>query len=344
MIHVYKVGKGVFWWEGFPHIDWQKGTVIGRDSFCLAQCHLTAQTPVPSTQAEDPNLSSVPAEYLDLKAVFSKSCVTTLLPHHSYDCAIDLLPGACPPQGHLYFLSAPERKAMEEYIGQALSAGIVQPSSMPAGTGFFFMTKRDGCLWPCIDYRQLNKITVRNCYPLPMLNSVFDLFQGATIFMKLDLCNTYHWIWIKEGNEWKTTFNTPTEHYEYLLMPFGLINAPAVFLSLISDVLRDMLNKNKHVQHVWRVLQLLIQGYSTVTTPSPLSHHPRCYCSGPRQLRGLLLNFEDDTQRLQFCSHQVPQDCSSWSLIPLRLEVVWYCHSAQHIMARCIPMSINLKS
>lgn len=75
------------------------------------------------------------------------------------------------------------------------------------------------------------------------MSSVFDLIQGATVFTKLDLQNAYHIVCIREGDEWKTAFNTPTGHYEYLVMPFGLTNAPAVFQALVNDVLRDMINQ-----------------------------------------------------------------------------------------------------
>lgn len=104
------------------------------------------------------------------------------------------------------------------------------------------MGKKDGSLRPCIDYRDLNKITVKNKYWLPLLSSAFDLIQGATVFIKLDLRNAYHLVRIREEDEWKTAFNIPNGHYEYLVMPFGLTNAPAVFQSLVNDVLKDMIN------------------------------------------------------------------------------------------------------
>ena len=129
---------------------------------------------------------------------------------------------------------------MEKYLAESLAAGIIRPSSSPAGAGFFFMGKKDGTLRPCIDYRGINAMTVRNRYPLPLMNTAFDLLQGVTVFTKLDLRNTYHLVRIKEGDEWKTAFNTPTGHWEYLVMPFGLTNAPAVFQTLVNDVLGDM--------------------------------------------------------------------------------------------------------
>ncbi|KAG1967775.1 retrotransposable element [Pimephales promelas] len=189
-----------------------------------------------SCPEEAGDLSNVPAEYLDLKEVFSKSRAASLPPHRPYDCAIDLL---------------------------------------PAGAGFFFVGKKDGSLRPCIDYRGLNNITVKNTYPLPLMSSAFERLQGASIFTKLDLRNAYHLVRIREGDEWKTAFNTPRGHFEYLVMPFGLSNSPAVFQALVNDVLRDMIDQfiyvylddilifssslQEHVQHVRRVLQRLLE-------------------------------------------------------------------------------------
>lgn len=105
------------------------------------------------------------------------------------------------------------------------------------------MEKKDKSLRPCVDFRSLNTITVRYKYPLPLINSAFELLQGTWVFTKLDLRSTYHLVCIKDGDEWKTTFNTPQGHFEYLVMPFSLTNAPAVFQALINNVLRDFINR-----------------------------------------------------------------------------------------------------
>lgn len=133
---------------------------------------------------------------------------------------------------------------MEQYIQESLTAGIIRPSSSPVAAGFFFVGKKDGSLRPCIDYRGLNEITVKNKYPLPLINSVFETLQEAAVFTKLDLRNAYHLVRIREGDEWKTAFNRfrPLGHFEYLVMPFSLTNAPAVFQTLVNAVLRDFLN------------------------------------------------------------------------------------------------------
>ncbi len=147
-------------------------------------------------QEEPGDLFGVPEEYHDLRAVFSRSRATSLPPHRPYDCSIELLPGTMPPRGRLYSLSAPERGALENYLTESLAAGIIVPSSSPAGAGFFFVKKKDGSLRPCIDYRGLNDITVKNRYPLPLMSSAFEILQGAKVFTKLDLRNAYHLVCI----------------------------------------------------------------------------------------------------------------------------------------------------
>lgn len=123
-----------------------------------------------------------------------------------------------------------------DYITDALTAGIIWPSSSPLGAGFFFVEKKDKSLRPCIDFWGLNHITVKNS----LISSAFESLQGATVFSKLDLRNAYHLVHIWEEDEWKTTFNTPLRYWdtEYLVMPFGHTNALSLFLALVNNVLR----------------------------------------------------------------------------------------------------------
>lgn len=271
-----------------PHIDWVSGRIVEWGPTCHATCLFYRSLPLPSESLDPAELSHVPKEYLDLKEVFSKSRAATLPAHRPYDCAIDLLPGAMPPRGRIFSLSLPERQAMDAYIKDSLASGFIRPSKSPAGAGFFFVGKKDGGLRPCIDYRGLNKITIRNRYPLPLMSTAFDLLQGATVFTKLDLRNAYHLVRVRQGDEWKTAFNTPSGHYEYQVMPFGLTNAPAVFQALINDVLRDMINifvfvylddilifsktPQDHHQHVRQVLQRLLKNHLYVK-PSKCEFH-----------------------------------------------------------------------
>ena len=161
-----------------------------------------------------------------------------------------------------------------------MAAGIIRPSSSPLGAGFF-VTKKDKSLWPCIDFCGLNNITIKNKYPLPLLSSAFESLEEATVFTKLDLRNAYYLVRIREGDEWKTAFNTPMGHWEYLVIPFGLTNAPAVFQTLVNDVLSDMLNRfvfvyiddiknvpglSEHVSLIHQVLQRLQENRLFVKT------------------------------------------------------------------------------
>ena len=120
---------------------------------------LTLHQPA-SSHTDFPDLSGIPACYLDLKEVFNKARATSLPPHWLYDCGIDLLPDSSPPTGRLYSLSALEKEAMQTYIHSSLEAGIIWPSSSSAGAGFFFVDKKDKTLRSCNDHRGLNDITV----------------------------------------------------------------------------------------------------------------------------------------------------------------------------------------
>lgn len=134
------------------------------------------------------------------------------------------------------------------------------------------MSKKDGGLRPCIDYRALNKITIKFRYPLPLIPAALEQLRGASIFTKLDLRSAYNLIRIRGGDEWKTAFITPSGHYEYLVMPYGLVNAPSVFQDFMNEVLRDFLNwfvivyidnilifSRSQAEHVSEVLQWLCE-------------------------------------------------------------------------------------
>ena len=264
-----------------PHVDWKSGQIREWGEECTKHCLIESVTEInlfstnPVTDPEYPDLTSVPSCYHRLKEVFNKTKALSLPPHRPYDCAIDLIPGSTIPKGRLYSISSPEKKAMNDYISATLQAGLIRPSSSPAGAGFFFVGKKDGSLRPCIDYSPLNDITIKNRYPLPLMTSVFDQLQQAKVFTKLDLRNAYHLVRIREGDEWKTGFNTPSGHYEYCVMPFGLTNAPAVFQAMINDVLRDFLDQfvyvylddiliyspdiTTHQAHVTQVLNRLLE-------------------------------------------------------------------------------------
>ncbi len=126
---------------------------------------------------------------------------------------------------------------MQEYIEEALQQGNIRPSTSPAASSFYFVAKKDGDLLPCIDYQALNNIIAKFRYPLPLVPAPLEHFRGATIFSKLDHCSAYNLIQICEGDECKTVFVNSTGHYEYRMMPYGLVNTPSVFQDFMHEVL-----------------------------------------------------------------------------------------------------------
>jgi len=223
---------------------------------------------------EDPNIEDIPPQYRDLFIVFSKAEADKLPPHRLTDCKIVLEKDASLHYGPIYPLTEEENKVLKEYIKENLKKGFIRPSESPAGYPVLFQKKKDGTLRLCVDYRKLNAVTIRNSYPIPLINEIIEKVKGAKYFTKLDLRSAYNLIRIKEGDEYKTAFRTKYGHYEYLVMPFGLKNAPATFQSFINSVLRPYLEKSvilylddiliyskdlkEHHKQVREVLQALI--------------------------------------------------------------------------------------
>ncbi|MBN8156728.1 RNA-directed DNA polymerase [Vibrio vulnificus] len=132
---------------------------------------------------------------------------------------------------------------MKNQLQELLDKGFIRPSVSPWGAPVLFVKKKDGTLRLCIDYRQLNKVTVKNKYPLPRIDDLFDQLQGAQVFSKIDLHYGYHQLKIAKTDIPKTAFRTRYGHYEFLVMPFGLTNAPAAFMALMNKVFQTYLDK-----------------------------------------------------------------------------------------------------
>ncbi|KAL0188352.1 hypothetical protein M9458_015451, partial [Cirrhinus mrigala] len=218
-----------------PILSWGSGEILKWGKTCWPECfpklplRATVSIPMCSTTIESPvekQSVNIPPCYSSFQDVFCPKRAARLPPHRPWDCAIDLLPDASVPQGRIFPLSIPETKAMEEYIQEALQQGYIRPSTSPAASSFFFIAKKDGGLRPCIDYRALNKGTVKFKYPLPLVPAAIEKLRGAKVFTKLDLRSGFV-VRIRKGDEWKTAFITPTGHYEYRVMPYGLVNAPS---------------------------------------------------------------------------------------------------------------------
>ena len=166
------------------------------------------------------------APYIDM---FSETNAKKLAPNRDIDLAIELQPGKEPPYGPIYPLSPRELAALQSFLEENLAKGFIRESKSPAGAPILFAPKKDGSLRLCVDYRGLNAITVKNRYPLPLITEIMDRVQGAQYFSKIDLKDAYYRLRIKPGDEWKTAFRTCYGHYEFLVVPIGLTNAPATF-------------------------------------------------------------------------------------------------------------------
>ncbi|KAL0186184.1 hypothetical protein M9458_017854, partial [Cirrhinus mrigala] len=287
-----------------PELSWDPYDIIRWSKHCHTNClvNLPTSTVAPvflsSTQIESPEPAytpEIPAEYMSFQDVFSKQAATQLPPHRPWDCAIDLLLEAQLPKGRVYPLSIPESQAMEEYIKEALQQGFIQPSTSPAASSFFFVGKKDGGLRPCIDYRQLNSQIIQQPYPLPLVPAALEELRGAQVFTKLDLRSAYNLVRVREGDEWKTAFVTPTGHYEYRVMPYGLSIRPSVFQTFMNEVFREFLhrfvivyfddiliysrNLAEYRQHVQQRLYLKLEKCFTFHQSNSLdmSYRPRAY-------------------------------------------------------------------
>nr|GEU59456.1 putative reverse transcriptase domain-containing protein [Tanacetum cinerariifolium] len=156
---------------------------------------------------------------------------------------IDLILGAAPVARAPYQLAPFEMKELSKQLQELSDKGCIRPSSSPWGAPVLFVKKKDGSFKICIDYCELNKLTVKNRYPLPRIDDLFDQLQGSSIYSKIDLRSIYHQLRVREQDILKTAFRTRYGHYEFQVMPFGLKNAPAVFMDLMNQVCKPYLDK-----------------------------------------------------------------------------------------------------
>jgi hypothetical protein len=177
----------------------------------------------------------------EFKDVFQE--VPGLPPKRDIDFSINLMPGAAPVSKAPYRMSTPELKELQFQLEELLKKGYIRPNMSPWGAPVLFVKKKDGTLRLCIDFQQLNKITVKNKYPLPRIDDLFDQLKDAKIFSKIDLRSGYHQMRINEEDISKTAFRTRYGHYEFTVVSFGLSNAPVVFMCLMNGVFRDYLDK-----------------------------------------------------------------------------------------------------
>ncbi|KAL9265864.1 Retrovirus-related Pol polyprotein from transposon 17.6-like protein, partial [Drosera capensis] len=165
-----------------------------------------------------------------------------LPPTRELDFSIELVPGAAPISKAPYHMAPAELKELKTRLEELLEKGYIRPSVSPWGAPVLFVKKKEGSMRLCIDYRELNKITIKNRYPLPRIDDLFDQLQGASVYSKIDLRSGYHQLRIKAEDISKTAFRTRYGHYEFVVMPFGLTNAPAVFMDLMNRVFKPYLD------------------------------------------------------------------------------------------------------
>ncbi|KAL2226381.1 UNVERIFIED_CONTAM: Transposon Ty3-I Gag-Pol polyprotein [Sesamum indicum] len=196
-----------------------------------------------------------------------------LPPHREVDFEIDTIPGAAPISIAPYRMAPSELKELKKQLEELLDKGFIRPSISPWGAPVLFVKKKDGSMRLCVDYRQLNRITIKNKYPLPRIDDLLDQLKGATVFSKIDLRSGYWQLRIEEESIPKTAFRTRYGHYEFVVMPFGLTNAPAAFMALMNKTLQPFLDQfvivfiddiliyssspEEHEQHLRTILQIL---------------------------------------------------------------------------------------
>jgi hypothetical protein len=194
-------------------------------------------------------------------------------PDREIEFAIDLVPGTAPISKRPYRMAPQELVELKKQLDDLKQKGFIRESVSPWGAPILFSEKKDGGLRLCTDYRDLNNVTIKNKYPLPRIDDLFDQLRSARVFSKLDLRAGYHQLKVREEDIEKTAFVSRYGHYEYTVVPYGLTNAPGVFMNLmnklfmkyldkfvvvfIDDILIFSKNKEEHAEHLRIVLQIL---------------------------------------------------------------------------------------
>jgi len=194
-------------------------------------------------------------------------------PEREVEFSINLISGMKPVSITPYLISVSELAELKKRLEDLLDKKFVRPGVSPWGAPMLLVKKKDGIMRLCIDYRQLNKVTMKNRYPLPRINDLIDQLLGARVFSKIDLRSGYHQIKVKDEDIQKTAFRTRYRHYEYFVMPFDVSNAPGVFMEymnrifhtyldhfvvvFIYDILIYSKSEEEHAEHLRIVLQVL---------------------------------------------------------------------------------------
>nr|XP_027192723.1 uncharacterized protein LOC113787766 [Cicer arietinum] len=215
------------------------------NSFVLFQCLINGVQGVllllSSISGSEMDLSNIPV-VSEFEDVFPED-VTSLPLEREIESSIDLVPRTGPISIAPYRMSPLELNELKNQLEDLITKQFIRPSVSPWGAPVLLVTKKDGSMRLCIDYRKLNKVTIKNKYPMPRIDDLLDHLGGATVFSKIDWRSRYHQIRIKLDDVPKTAFRTRYGHYEFLVMPFGVTNAPTVFMDYMNRIFRPYLDK-----------------------------------------------------------------------------------------------------
>ena len=288
-----------------PQIDWWNERItlnqcqcrsddvaLSGDKTSPGRKELCATSADPEDLAQASVLKKIPAAYKEYEFLFREGPPAEALPKHQpWDHEIPIEPGKVPTFGPIYQLSEKELKVLKQYIDENLAKGFIRPSTSKAASPILFVPKKDGSLRLCVDYRQLNSITVKDRYALPLINELHDRLRGMQFFTSLDMRGAYNLIRMKEGDEWKTAFRT---RYGSIRISgscrFGLTNAPASCQRMINDQLHEYLDifvvaylddilifsktEAEHIEHVKKVLEKL-KGAKLLLKPEKCEFHQK---------------------------------------------------------------------
>lgn len=265
--------------QGIVSHSLQQLTAVTSDKLCKWQAgnDIWALAVVETVPAPSSSVSPLPPAVTKLLHQYDQIFQTpsSLPPQRQFDHSIPLLSGVSPVNIRPYRYSPAQKDEIERQVTEMLASGLIVHSCSPFASPVLLVKKKDNTWRFCVDYRRLNSLTVKNKFPLPIVDELLDELAGTKFFSKLDLRSGYHQIRMKEGDEEKTAFKTHHGHFHFKVMPFGLTNAPTTFQCLMNSIFASYLRKfvlvfmddilvyspdlDSHVHHMELVLQLLQQ-------------------------------------------------------------------------------------